>query len=75
MGMTSRSELFEFALDLGEHESRRLTAVLEAMGDWDPGRVLADETEAHRRLFSGLDEDQFRVYRMLVEAGVLDEAA
>ncbi len=73
--MTSRDELIEFVLDLSEHETRRLTAVLDAMGDWDPGRVLAKETEAYRRLYSDLDENQLAVYRMLVEAGVLDEAA
>jgi hypothetical protein len=73
--MSSRDELFEFVMDLSEHEHRRLTTVLDAMGDWDPGRVLADETEAYRRLYADLDENQLAVYRMLVEAGVLDEAA
>jgi hypothetical protein len=75
MGMISRDEPFEFVLDLGEHESQRLTAVLDAMDDWDPGRVLAEETAAFRRLYSDLDENQLAAYRMLVEAGVLDEAA
>ena len=37
-------------------EQLRLAAVLDAMPDFDPGAVLAEETEAHRMLYSGLDE-------------------
>lgn len=35
------------------HEQLRLAAVLDAMPDFDPGAVLAEETEAHRMLYSG----------------------
>jgi hypothetical protein len=58
-------------LDLAAHEQRRLAAVFAATPDLDPGRVLADEAEAHRLLYSGLDAEQRATYRMLVEAGVL----
>lgn len=59
-------------LDLTAHEQRRLAAVLEAMPGLDPGAVLADETEAHRMLYSGLDEEQRATLRLLADAGVLD---
>ena len=58
--------------DLTAHEQRRLAAVLAATPDLDPGAVLADETEAHRLLYGGLDAEQRATYRMLVDAGVLD---
>ncbi|WP_232663717.1 DUF6400 family protein [Pseudonocardia sp. TRM90224] len=61
-----------FAVDLTAHEQTRLAAVLEAATDLDPGRVLAAETDAHRMLYSNLDEEQQATYRMLVEAGVLE---
>jgi hypothetical protein len=57
--------------DLTAHEQHRLAAVLDAMPDLDPGAVIAAEAEAHRMLYSGLDEEQQRTYRMLVDAGVL----
>ncbi|OLT11484.1 hypothetical protein BJF78_04810 [Pseudonocardia sp. CNS-139] len=59
-------------LDLSAHEQHRLAAVVAATPDLDPGRVLADEAEAHRMLYSGLDAGQLATYRMLVAAGVLD---
>ncbi|WP_214368658.1 DUF6400 family protein [Pseudonocardia sp. H11422] len=61
-----------YRFDLAAHENHRLAAVLAATPDWDPGSALAAETEARRRLYSDLDPEQERIYRMLVEAGVLD---
>jgi hypothetical protein len=61
-----------YVFDLAAHEQRRLAAVLAATPDLDPGAVLADEAEAHRMLYSGLDAEQQATYRMLVDAGVLD---
>lgn len=61
-----------FVIDLTAHERRRICAVLEAMPDWDPGAVLAAETEAHARLYSGLDAEQRAVYDLLSREGVLD---
>lgn len=43
--------LTPFTFDLTAHEIRRITAVLDAMPDWDPAAVLAAEVEA----YSGLD--------------------
>jgi len=61
-----------FAYDLAEDEARRRTAVLAAIGDdWDPVQILADEELAHRMLYTGLDDTQQEVHRMLVDAGVL----
>lgn len=60
-----------FAIDLTAHEARRLTAVLDAMPDWDPGEVLAAEAEAHRLLYSNLDAEQREVHAQLVAEGVL----
>lgn len=65
---------FEFSYDLTLDEVRRRSAVLAALGDdWDPIAVLAEEEAAYDLLYSGLDEDQFRIYQGLVEAGVLPE--
>ncbi|TJZ58856.1 hypothetical protein FCH28_01470 [Streptomyces piniterrae] len=67
---TSDHQIFEF--DLTEHETRRRTEVLAALGDtWDPVAVLEAETEANRLLYSGLDAEQQATYEMLVAAGVL----
>jgi hypothetical protein len=64
----------EFAYDLTLDESRRRSAVLEAIGDdWDPVAVLAEEEKAYDMLYSDLDEEQQRVYDELVRAGVLPE--
>jgi hypothetical protein len=65
---TTSSHVF----DLSAHEQRRLSAVLTATPDLDPGAVLAAEVEAHRMLYSGLDAEQQALLRMLVDAGVLD---
>ncbi|MFI6767353.1 DUF6400 family protein [Streptomyces sp. NPDC050355] len=67
---TSDHHIFE--LDLTEHEARRRTEVLAALGDtWDPIAVMEGEAEANRLLYSGLDADQQATYDMLVAAGVL----
>ena len=63
----------DFAYDLTLDEVRRRSAVLEAIGDWDPIAVLAEEQKAHDMLYSDLDEDQQRIYDELVEAGVLPD--
>ena len=64
----------DFAYDLTLDEARRRSAVLEAIGDdWDPIAVLAEEQKAYDMLYSGLDEEQQRVYDELVRAGVLPE--
>lgn len=60
------------SFDLAEGEHRRLAAVLAASPDVDPGVLMAEESQAHRMLYDGLDEQQRTTYRMLVEAGVLD---
>ncbi len=65
-------ELMPFTFDLTEHEIRRMTAVLEAMPDWDPIAVLAAEVEAHSLLYSGLTAEQQTVFDLLCEEGVLD---
>lgn len=64
----------DFAYDLMLDETRRRTAVLEAIGDdWDPIAVLAEESLANDMLYSNLDEEQQRVYEELISAGVLPE--
>jgi hypothetical protein len=61
-----------FAYDMTIDEVRRRKAFLEAVGDnWDPVQVLADEDMAHRMLYSGLDNEQQRIFEDLVRAGVL----
>ena len=62
------------AYDLTLDEVRRRTAVLEAIGDdWDPVEALAEEDRAYRMLYSGLDEEQQRIFDELVNAGVLPD--
>ncbi|ULE32254.1 DUF6400 family protein [Mycobacterium sp. IDR2000157661] len=62
----------EFSYDLTLDEVRRRAAVLEALeADWDPAAALAGEQLAHDLLYSGLDQEQQRVYDELVRAGVL----
>lgn len=69
---TSPDRLHAFDVDLTDHETRRRAEVLAALGDdWDPVAVLRDEDEANRLLYSGLDEEQQEIHRMLVAAGVL----
>jgi len=65
---------FAFAYDLTLDEARRRTAVLEAIGDdWDPIKTLAEEEQAWDMLYSGLDDEQQRIYDELVQAGVLPD--
>ncbi|MFJ5775262.1 DUF6400 family protein [Streptomyces sp. NPDC093094] len=62
----------EFSVDLTAQEMLRRAHVLEALGpDWDPGAALRGEEEAYDLLYSGLDEEQQRLYDELVAAGVL----
>lgn len=65
-------DLSLFIFDLSAHEIRRLTAVLDAMPDWDPVAALEGEAQAHARLYSGLDAHQLAVYNMLRTQDVLD---
>lgn len=63
---------FAYAYDLTLDEARRRAAVLEVIGDdWDPVTVLAEEERAWDMLYSGLDEEQLRVFDELVTAGVI----
>jgi Family of unknown function (DUF6400) len=63
-----------FAYDLTLDEARRRSAILEAIGeDWDPLEVLAEEDRAYAMLYSGLDDEQQRIYDDLVAAGVLPD--
>jgi hypothetical protein len=73
---TSRlGDHFAYAYDLTLDETRRRTAVLEAIGDWDPIQVFAEEERAWDMLYGGLDGDQQRIYDELVSAGVLPDRA
>jgi Family of unknown function (DUF6400) len=66
--------MLDFSYDLTLDEARRRAAVLEAIGDdWDPIAVLAEEEKAYDLLYSGLDEEQQRIYDELVTAGVLPD--
>jgi hypothetical protein len=51
---------------------RRLSAVLQAIPDWDPAVVLAQENEAYALLYSSLDAEQLAIYDLLCAEGVLD---
>ncbi|MDJ0384583.1 DUF6400 family protein [Streptomyces sp. G-G2] len=63
---------FDFSVDLAAHETLRRAHVMAALGpDWDPVEVLRGEEAAYGLLYSGLDEQQQRVYDDLVAAGVL----
>ncbi|MDQ2880306.1 MAG: DUF6400 family protein [Actinomycetota bacterium] len=66
------THLKPFFFDLTAHEICRMTAVLDAMPDWDPAAVLAAEAEAHSLLYSGLNTEQRSVYDLPCEEGVLD---
>ncbi|MEU8774210.1 DUF6400 family protein [Streptomyces sp. NPDC048606] len=66
--------LVDFAVDLSAQEVLRRAQVMAALGpDWDPVEVLLGEEAAYDLLYSGLDEEQQRVYDDLVAAGVLPE--
>jgi len=61
-----------FAYDLTLDESRRRSAVLDALGhDWDPIAVFVEEEKAWDMLYSNLDSTQQGIYDELVSAGVL----
>jgi Family of unknown function (DUF6400) len=64
----------DFAYDLTLDEARRRSAMVTAIGDdWDPGAALAQEDQAYDMLYTGLDDEQQRVYDELVSAGVLPD--
>ncbi len=74
--MTQKPNELAFAYDLTLDEARRRTAVLEAIGDdWDPIQALTEEELAWDMLYSGLDDEQQRMYDELVSAGVLPDRA
>ena len=74
--MAQKPNELAFAYDMTLDEARRRAAVLEAIGDdWDPIQVLAEEELAWDMLYSGLDDDQQRIYDELVGAGVLPDRA
>jgi hypothetical protein len=59
-------------IDLGTDHLRRLTALLDAAPDLDPGAAEARRAEAERMLYSDLDPGQRAVYDDLRRLGVLD---
>jgi hypothetical protein len=64
--------LVDFSVDLTAQEVKRQAQVLAALGpDWDPMEVMRGEEAAYDLLYSGLDEEQQRLYADLVAAGVL----
>jgi len=72
--MSVEPDRMDFAYDLTLDEARRRAAVIEAIGeDWDPLEVLAEEDRAYAMLYSGLDDEQQRIYDGLVAAGVLPD--
>lgn len=71
-GRPDGSAPVDFAVDLTAHEAHRRAQVVEAIGPhWDPVEALHGEEAAYDLLYSGLDEEQRRVYDDLVAAGVL----
>ncbi|MFD4413720.1 DUF6400 family protein [Streptomyces sp. NPDC058476] len=71
-GRAAAPALVDFTVDLTAQEVQRRAQVLEALGpDWDPVEVLRGEEAAYDLLYSGLDEEQQRLYDELVSAGVL----
>ena len=71
-GRPGTSALVDFAVDLSSQEVLRQAQVLTALGpDWDPMEALSGEEAAYDLLYSGLDEEQQRLYDGLVAAGVL----
>lgn len=62
----------DFTVDLTGHEMTRRAYVMAALGDdWDPVAAMRGEEEAYDLLYSGLDEEQQRLYDTLLAAGVL----
>ncbi|MHB9855623.1 DUF6400 family protein [Streptomyces krungchingensis] len=73
-GRDDAPALVDFTVDLTSQEVLRQAQVLAALGpDWDPMEVLRDEEAAYDLLYSGLDDEQQRLYDGLVAAGVLPE--
>lgn len=62
----------DFVFDLTAHETTRLAAVLDALGDsYDPVEVEAGEAAARRMLMSNLSPGQAAIRDELIAAGVL----
>lgn len=62
----------DFVFDLIAHETTRLAAVLDALGDsYDPVEVEAGEAAARRMLMSNLSHEQAAIRDELIAAGVL----
>lgn len=60
--------------DLTSHELTRLSAVLAACAaDLDLLTMHANECDARRLLYSGLDPEQRRIHQQLTEAGILND--
>lgn len=58
--------------DLTAHETTRLAAVLDALGDsYDPAEVAAGEDAAYLMLMADLDPWQITIRDELIAAGVL----
>lgn len=71
-GAALPAEPSDFVVDLTGHEMTRRAHVMEALGPgWDPVEMMRGEEEAYDKLYSGLDEEQQRLYDSLVAAGVL----
>ncbi|MET9899711.1 DUF6400 family protein [Streptomyces sp. NPDC006446] len=71
-GRPDAPALVDFTIDLTAQEVLRQAQVLSALGsDWDPMEALRGEEAAYALLYSGLDDEQQRVYDDLVASGVL----
>ncbi|MGW1725802.1 DUF6400 family protein [Streptomyces sp. NPDC002306] len=71
-GSSQDTSLVDFSVDLTSHEMLRRAHVLDTLGpEWDPVAALRGEDAAHDLLFSGLSEEQQKIYDDLVAAGVL----
>jgi len=69
------NELVDWTMDLAQNEQTRLAATLSAcVADLDLLALYSDECLAVRKLYSGLDPDQQRIYRELEQAGILGSA-
>ncbi|MFG2267089.1 DUF6400 family protein [Streptomyces sp. NPDC048720] len=70
------AEPVEFTVDLSSHEMLRRTHTVAALGaGWDPVAALHGEQAAYDLLYSGLDDEQQRLYEELIAAGVLPRRA
>jgi hypothetical protein len=66
------ADLTDFNIDFDTHELTRLAAVLSACAaDLDLLTMHANECDARRLLYSGLDAEQRRIHQQLTEAGIL----